>query len=485
MLELLHPDGSAGTSLVLGGNCPQTLLPESSIPSEQEIELFIVAPTAEECIKKGWLECAVASVNQRLSKNGVCYLLVPPHWRWKTIKLLSHAGLVMDTSFWHFPNWAASHYLIPLKQGPIEFAVHRIIPASSWKKTLAKKILNYNGLQEFLRVFWKPVGVSFRRAEALPLFQWLFQEHPGKAIVRRSWRGDHSAQILYAFSPSDAQPSAIIKTGSASSSSACIGREAKVLDLLTDGVRNAGARVPDVLRSQRIGQRSSLFLTPLHGQAVSDLLVSNPDLLSPLFTKIVRWLERWHITTKRVQQIDARQLEDAILIPLEKLAPYLQDGEGYLNWLSKQIRSVSATPLPVVATHNDLTMANVLMDDQIGVVDWETGSAESWPLIDFYYAVTDAARIAHGYRSWLEAFKSCYEPQGSFSQEVRGWDRQLRSAIGISEPYAELCFHACWLHHAANEHAVSGPREPRPFLQIVQWLALNRDASAGNQIKDM
>jgi hypothetical protein len=131
--------------------------------------------------------------------------------------------------------------------------------------------------------------------------------------------------------------------------------------------------------------------------------------------------------------------------------------------------------MPFVATHNDLTMANILLarHDQLGIVDWETGQVESWPLVDFHYAITDAVRIARSRLDWTEAFKTCYQPQGSYATNVAVWQEQLQTAVGISSDLAELCFHACWLHHALNEHRVSPPGAARPFLQIVQWLVLH------------
>jgi hypothetical protein len=120
-------------------------------------------------------------------------------------------------------------------------------------------------------------------------------------------------------------------------------------------------------------------------------------------------------------------------------------------------------------------MANVLFDerDQCGVVDWETGCCESLPFTDFYYAITDAVRITARCTAWLDAFKMCYLPGETYFAEIVAWREQLRSAIGAPPGFAELCFHACWLHHAFNEQQVTGPGEPRPFLEIVQWLAVH------------
>jgi Ser/Thr protein kinase RdoA (MazF antagonist) len=168
--------------------------------------------------------------------------------------------------------------------------------------------------------------------------------------------------------------------------------------------------------------------------------------------------------------------------PLERLLPFLQNAQEYQSWLIDRIQTAVGTPLPLVSAHNDLTMANILVEepDVFGVVDWETGLSQNWPLVDFYYAVTDAVRIAQGYTDWLEAFKACYEAKGAYTRDVHRWEEALRSAIDLSPALTELCFHACWLHHASNEHQVSQPGDPRPFLAIVQWLALNYSRSNEN-----
>ncbi len=46
---------------------------------------------------------------------------------------------------------------------------------------------------------------------------------------------------------------------------------------------------------------------------------------------------------------------------------------------------------------------------------------------------------------------------------------RLRVALDLSPELAELCFHACWLHHAANEAAAGSAT--RPFGEVVRWLA--------------
>jgi hypothetical protein len=484
-LELLHPDGSASTSVVLGSNCPESLFPPLTPQMERKVELFIIAPTATECKAPGWLDAAVGAADDYLSGDGLCYLLVPPPWRLKMLDLLSQTNLVIDSSFWHFPDCTSSQYLVPLQRAPAQYMVENIISAPSWKRLLALETFRYSIPRKVFGTFWKSVGICSRHQGARPLFQWLFQSKrerlsPGTAILRRSWRVNGGASLLYCFSKGESLPSVIAKTCFVESSVAFPEREAQILEKLGPHAHTPGVQIPQVLHKERNDHRSSLFLSSMTGRPASELLVLRPEMFSSVLTRLVDWLEHWHAATIQIRLPGVEEIERNFLDPLERLFPLLQNAGEYRNWLTERVRLAARTPTPFVATHNDLTMANVLVDEYgpLSVVDWETGLTESWPLVDFYYAVTDAVRIVQGNTKRLDAFKACYLPDGFYYSEVACWEGKLRSVLEMSPVMAELCFHACWLHHAVNEDQISRTGDLKPFLQIVQWLALNHALDA-------
>jgi hypothetical protein len=480
VLKYLHPDGHASTYAVLGSGCPESLRPDLQATADGKADLFIFAPSAAECNSKGWLEASAKSMCHHLSEDGVGYVLALPHWRGKVMRLLRQAGLVPDMAFWHFPDWYSSQFLVPMDSNPARFAVDVILPEPSFKRSLARQMLRYSGTRQFLTMFWHWTGMTVRQPGARPLFEWLLQGDPqrswaGNAIVRTSWRGSDSASIAYGFFRRDVFPCVVAKTVKVDDATVHPDREALVLEKLGPGVRRAGARVPEITGRQKNSQCSSLLLSYLPGQAASDLLKGNPVMLSPVMMRIVDWLDRWHRATVNLQPLTWEQFEQALLFPLDRLAASMQNADRYRAWLVTQGQSIIGYPIPMVASHNDLTMANILMDkeNRLGLVDWATGCPESWPLQDFHYAVTDAVRIAANCSNWLEAFKACYTQGGTYTALVAAWQERLQSSIGLSPDFAEFCFHACWLHHASNENEVIRPGEPRPFFEIVQWLALH------------
>lgn len=65
---------------------------------------------------------------------------------------------------------------------------------------------------------------------------------------------------------------------------------------------------------------------------------------------------------------------------------------------------------------------------------------------------------------------------GVYAPLLSKFVNRMRSSLYITTEIAELCLHACFLHHAMNEQQGYAPGERRSFLEIVQWLAENRAA---------
>src|SRR5262249_44331725 len=109
-----------------------------------------------------------------------------------------------------------------------------------------------------------------------------------------------------------------------------------------------------------------------------------------------------------------------------------------------------------------------------GIIDWESAREEGFPFVDFFYVVTDAITVVHTHGDRSRIFRECFATGGAFEQVMGQFLTRLRRVIQVTDEMVGLCFHACWLRHAANECGATGPSDPHPFLEIVQWLALNR-----------
>jgi hypothetical protein len=62
----------------------------------------------------------------------------------------------------------------------------------------------------------------------------------------------------------------------------------------------------------------------------------------------------------------------------------------------------------------------------------------------------------------------------AFSAAPRGdHEERFKEALELDDGVADLCFHACWLRHAANE-SLRPEESARPFLEIVRAIAERR-----------
>jgi hypothetical protein len=188
---------------------------------------------------------------------------------------------------------------------------------------------------------------------------------------------------------------------------------------------------------------------------------------------ITEWLERWNGLTRTLTCLSREFLQQTVLAPAERLARELACGPDYVSWLDGRCRALEGRTAALVASHGDLTMSNMLLaaDGTLGIVDWEEASEASLPLQDFFYAALDGAAARRGYRDRSRAFDDCFRQGGSQAPLVERFATRLQHRLGLPDELAVLSFHACWLHHAANERRKRTPGEAMPFLGFVKRIA--------------
>jgi hypothetical protein len=294
--------------------------------------------------------------------------------------------------------------------------------------------------------------------------------------MNMGWRRQPDKVVLSLVSNHDALPVGIVKVALLPATATRIAHEAAILLKLGAPVRSAKAQIPQPGHIHLTNGSIIFTQTAMRGQPAAVWLACRPERLSALMGQIILWLERWNCGTCEVKSLDRICLNKELIAPAALLAPHLAQGKEYLAWLAARCHSIMNTKVPFVAVHNDLTMRNILLDrsGQMSIVDWESGREDGFPLVDFFYAMIDAVATISVGKDRLVAFEACFSPNGAYTRLVAGWQERLTRVLGISPEFAELCVHACWLHHAVNEKAATIPAEPRPFFQIVQRMALRR-----------
>lgn len=464
-LQALHYRGAAVTTQL-------TTVSSTRGTSGPQADVVVFPVTAAE--RRPWvsLKQALIEAAARMNAHGVLYVIAPGSSRWRIARFLRKRGLSNATPVLHLGSGDARFY-VPLTHRSLGFALRTWPLSRRWR--YVERLLKYvPGSSILLRRTLPNLGFASYDAGGEP-FGWLLsrvtQSKNSEAIVATSWRGVRGATVLFAFADDDSTPSLVAKLV-ARSSKAALRHEAGILQSLSQEVKRAGARVPEVIEFSDDRDGGSLFMSGLPGQPASILLRERPSALPNVVGQLSGWLARWHAATLSQFEFTTARCEQLILAPARLLAPELDRADAYVEWLTKACGRLIGRAVPFVCAHNDLTMSNVLIDEKapLGIVDWEEARVDGLPLADFWYSACDAV-LAASSRDRISAFSECFPSSATRSGLIQSYERELASIIGPAPPeWIELCFHACWIHHAVNERARK-TSEDRSFLAIVNRLS--------------
>lgn len=475
-LELLHPAGIAVRACVLGGGCPAALLPSGVVAGTDPPDLIVLAPTVAECQSATWRRGAVVAM-RGLAPDGIAYVIVPQRWRAVMQRALVASGLTVVQFTAHVPDVATSRHLLPLMSAPVRYGLTKLLPTARWRRALLLAALHLpdgRGVR-LVGAGLPSVGLVARRPRARPTVDWLFRlaganSAPGCAIVSVSRAASRVMATLHRFPAGCQQPDAVVKLALAGELRAPL-VEARRLAAVGVAASRAGARLP---MGQVVAGPAGcpVFLqTIVAGRSAAVLLTMVPGRLWATIGQVADWLVGWHGLTATLAQVDPGRLERDLLLPARALAPELTDGSAYLAWLEARCARVVGRSMPWVAAHHDLTTWNVLVDrsGRPGIIDWESAAPDDWPLADFAYFVVDAVAVAGRYAEPRRvAYDACFAPGGKHTRRIAMLLARLCRATGLlDDELVELCMHACWLRHAADEQQAAGSGQ-RQFLAVLQ-----------------
>jgi hypothetical protein len=472
-LELLHPDGAVDRVFVLGSAC-QPELARSRASSGGARALVVLAPSANECRERRWLEEAVAKLAAIVDANSIAYVAVPLLWRRRALALLRSAGLCPSGTFVHLPNRRKSAHLVPAQAGPLRHAVATLMVTRRWKRRLARLAFSQQWVTSHVGDLLPSSGfVAARPGAPLPS-SWVARGQTGSGVFRSatlSLSSGGASAVLHAFFQGSDNPILVAKLGLTERTRRARAHEAEMVERLAPGASAAEVDVPEIAGVAASG--GGFLQTAVAGRPVAALLADDPRLLPEVLTAITGWLERWQLATRRFATFDD-EIAEGVLGPARNLAPDLQSGSRYLSRLESLCGRLRGVSIPLVAAHNDLTMVNILRrgDGRLGVVDWEVADERALPLTDFFYAAADAVAASSRYADRARSFQDTFLIEGRTRSFVSTLSARLCQRLEVDPEFMSLCFHSCWLGHATNEARSSRkPLQARPFLAIAELLA--------------
>lgn len=461
-LESIHPGGSTTRVHSIGGEA-------AAATSDGAADVVLLKPTREQCRDDEWIKAAVSDAVQKIAPEGLIYVLAARRYRATIRGLLNAKGLAVGAPVIHLASGAA-RYFVPLSPGPLGHA-QQTWPLSRRWRHVHRLLGALPGASNLLATALPTVGFpAVRRGSQA--FQWLLSHLPsgaGQVTLATSWRGPQGSVLLFAFNPDAAQPSLVIKRCPSSKTTTCR-QEALQLDELGPAARKTGMRVPELVEDDVAGN-GWLVQTALPGQPASRLLAGRPSEFTRFVDEITAWLARWNSATLQTVELTHERYEQELLVPAKKLGNSIEGAKDYIRWLTAAADKLVGQRVPLVSVHGDLTMANVLRgaDGRMGLVDWEAARPLALPLTDFWYAACDAAAAVDEYRDRPKAFQACFGKNGMHRKLLQSGEQTLRSVVNGPAGWIDICFHACWLQHAANEYLHAD--FDRPFLSIANSLS--------------
>jgi aminoglycoside phosphotransferase len=339
----------------------------------------------------------------------------------------------------HAPDIQSSRYVFPLRGPQAAFAL-QLVPLSTTKRAGARLLARVGAFPSTTDVF--------RRVGARPLLSWLAalreRRDTCSAVIVQSWRADGDAVVFrFATAPT---PDLVVKIGPQAAA------EAAGLRDVAPSAAAAGADVPVIVTDGVLGDAPMVAQTFVGGRSAFERVRGSAARAESVLRALAEWLERWNAATTSARPFG---VDDADRL-IRRAAVLGGDVEAETRRVTGRCLG---SAIPLVAAHNDLTAVNVLVGGRHGpgVVDWGVASGESLPLGDLAYAAADLEAAVDGYRDRVEAFR-----RGALAGPGSELLERAARRLALDDEAVELCLHACWLQHAANEP------EPGPFREILR-----------------
>jgi Phosphotransferase enzyme family len=486
-LDLLHPDGFARRVGRLGTDSRQAAGVVGDVEDLDRVHQYdaiLLAPSTAECQTNGWLEDAVAAVGQLLAIDGVAYVMAPRRWRTKLLRLLAVQGLRDRAVHVHVRYGSSTEYVVRCDARALNHLVTSLPVRRSRERIVRAAVVTMPRAAGWLRLAATRSGVALRREGARSLFEWATgrhdtDKHLHAGVTRIKRRGVTAMAAVWLFRDTATSPCFILKTALTEAAVARIYAELHALERLGPAAAHAGAVVPSGTLISSDGR--CVRYACLDGVPADAVLAAQPARLNDMVRRIASWLASWNASTRCVQIADASWLTNEVLEPARSVASVLDTPEPYLRWLARACERASGRSVPVVASHGDLTMSNILVDggQPLGIVDWESARESGLPLADFYYAAADALAATERYRSRAQALVQSVDTDSDYGRLVASLATGVDSAFMRDQEMSRLLLHATALQHAADEQSKNRPAL-EPFAALVRWLAGRATRAGGH-----
>ena len=267
-----------------------------------------------------------------------------------------------------------------------------------------------------------------------------------------------------------------------------IAHEAAMLKQFGAGLAKSGLEVPRLIDCTTTARFCSLIETHVPGRPMDSLFRDSRHRdVGAIAGRLAEWLSQWNRQTLRHVELTPALGELLILSAARELAGTIDRGSAYVEWLSGKTAQLIGHKVPLVAAHNDLTMANVLGDLSgiRSVIDWEAADPDGLPLTDFRYASCDAATAIGAETAWrhFAPALSTRANHGSVCNNARRSCARSRAdrPNGWSFAFTPAGFVTPPTNRRDRRHASTAPSSRLPTCWPTAWSVTEPAGSCGRQ----
>lgn len=227
--------------------------------------------------------------------------------------------------------------------------------------------------------------------------------------------------------------------------------------------------IPRPISLCAIGGKTVLILEGIPGSRLHTFPVRG---LRPL-ARVSRWVADLQAATRAEAMLSAEDVEATFLEPIRRFskgAELSAAATAYLRRLEDHARGLAGSAFPLVLTHGDFSVSNILLDvpaegayddAAVSVIDWTKSLDAGLPLRDLWHLLTAYAKgltpqTSSGRITW------CLRGPGPYARTVRQWLDDYCNRLSLPRWMQGLCIAFEYIYGALDyPWGIETTRRPR------------------------
>ena len=306
-----------------------------------------------------------------------------------------------------------------------------------------------------------------------------------------SARGKYNSNkvIFFLFSPEDQKLDIVAKMTRSEAYNARLQNEYKILTHMKNHQIVPTDSISEAVFFDVHNRQAAIGLKAIHGVPFRVKTTAQPDC--PLARQAGKWLVTLAKNSAVSHPEGGRPAGKAMFQLFEKFRRTYDLPTAELQFLEAQIAKFfdSKTPFPTVLQHGDPGTWNMMVNENnnVIVIDWESGELEGMPLWDLFY-------FYRTWTSWIERKKGNSNPVENFAahffhyspvmQHLKADIQAIVNAIHLDTALVSPLFYTCWMHRALKESMRLSPEtlSGGTFVSILRACIAHQTDAALSQL---